>query len=882
MANTRRFEIEVLGDVSKASKALQQLGASGMKHLDGLTRAAKAMASAFVFDKLADGVSDLLEAARESEKVMKVTEAVIKATGGSAKLTAQQIGDLSTAISNKTGIDDEAIQAGQNLLLTFKSVREEVGAGNDMFTRASNAMVDLSATGFGSIDSAAKMLGKSLENPVKGLQALSRAGVTFTEDQKDMIFQMVASGKTLEAQKIIMKEVESQVGGVAEASANAADKMSVKWDNFKETLGTKLLPIADKFSQWAMDKAIPALEKMADWVEKHVVPALQDFAKWTQDNVIPALKTAGEWINDKVLPAFEKLGKWIADHWPQIARGFEATIKTIGTALEGIIKVGKGIVEFFQGVWKGDLDKVWEGVKKSVGTIWDGIKTTAENLGPEIGSAVKKWGPKILDNLTSAFKSVFIDLPSKLASSLASLGVEMGKRIAKGIADKVGGAISDAFKKINPFDNLTSGGADYSLAGGLDVGPELGSSGDMSYAMQPNRNDALAALVQAIKKQETGYLGPNRQYTAVGPQTRYGVATGAYQFLDSTWKSWGGSTKRAKDASASEQDAVASKAIAYYMQRYNGDPTLVAIAWHAGPGAADKVAAGKAKASDFKDGAAHTDSGSYAANVSRYYQSFLGSAGSGSSSDMGTKTYDTLSDIAGTLDLEATAMSDLLAAGYSESEAASKWRSAMLANNRDSQAAYRAIETELARGTDATLDVASATAGLSDTMSGSIEEIAAAFFAGLDKLASSIDKAAMGKAMSKATAGGTTMESGGLTWSLYATDPATGGTLFDADGNPIYASDTAAIAQRLAELGYGTPGFTPPPSKTSGGDAGVVPGYGTPRSLGDGATAAGAGAGAASQTINVVVDGQVLTSVVVGGMRKQGMVRPDGSLTVTR
>ena len=35
-----------------------------------------------------------------------------------------------------SGVDDEAIKSGQNLLLTFKDVKNEAGKGNDVFNQA--------------------------------------------------------------------------------------------------------------------------------------------------------------------------------------------------------------------------------------------------------------------------------------------------------------------------------------------------------------------------------------------------------------------------------------------------------------------------------------------------------------------------------------------------------------------------------------------------------------------------------------------------------------------------------------------------------------------------------------------------------------------------
>ncbi len=59
-------------------------------------------------------LGDSITEARESEKVGKTTAAIIKSTGGAAKVSAAQVGDLAEAISVKAGVDDEAIQTGAN------------------------------------------------------------------------------------------------------------------------------------------------------------------------------------------------------------------------------------------------------------------------------------------------------------------------------------------------------------------------------------------------------------------------------------------------------------------------------------------------------------------------------------------------------------------------------------------------------------------------------------------------------------------------------------------------------------------------------------------------------------------------------------------------
>jgi hypothetical protein len=250
-------------------KKLDNAGEKSASVLLSTNKAANTLGKNFAkFGAIASGVVgvigvSLATAAYEAQKVMKQTQAIITATGGAAGLTAKDVADLAESMSMKTGLDDEAIQTSMNLLLTFKQVRNEVGKGNDIFNRASMAMLDLGNV-FGSSDAAAKMLGKALSDPVKGVTALARAGVNFSQQQRDQIKTLVASGKTLEAQKLILAEVESQVGGTAAASATAFDRMRVAFSNVAEDLGAVLLPYIERFANFVIANVIPILETFSD------------------------------------------------------------------------------------------------------------------------------------------------------------------------------------------------------------------------------------------------------------------------------------------------------------------------------------------------------------------------------------------------------------------------------------------------------------------------------------------------------------------------------------------------------------------------------------------------------------------------------------------
>jgi hypothetical protein len=254
-----------IGDFQKLDGAGNK-ATFGLRTFDkGMTNTIKNVAKVGAAVGAAAGVIGfkLASAAYESQKVMAQTTAIIKATGGAAGVTAKQVSELSETLSMQIGVDDELIQKSANLLLTFKQIQNQVGENNNIFDRAVITAQDLGNV-FGSADAAAMQLGKALSDPVKGITALRRAGINFTEQQKEQIKTLVESGDVLGAQKLILAEIESQVGGTAAASATGFDRMRVALGNVAEEFGAILIPYIEKFANFVIQKVVPYLNKLAD------------------------------------------------------------------------------------------------------------------------------------------------------------------------------------------------------------------------------------------------------------------------------------------------------------------------------------------------------------------------------------------------------------------------------------------------------------------------------------------------------------------------------------------------------------------------------------------------------------------------------------------
>lgn len=182
------------------------------------------------------------------EKINAQTASALESTGGAANITAGELESLAGSIELKTSVEAESVQEGENLLLTFTNLRNEAGEGNDIFNQATEIMTDMSVALGTDAKSSAIQLGKALNDPIKGISALQRVGVTFTEEQKAQITAMAESGDMMGAQKLILAELNKEFGGSAAALGGT---LQGQWTQLGHQIGT--------FTETVMSGAMPAL-----------------------------------------------------------------------------------------------------------------------------------------------------------------------------------------------------------------------------------------------------------------------------------------------------------------------------------------------------------------------------------------------------------------------------------------------------------------------------------------------------------------------------------------------------------------------------------------------------------------------------------------------
>lgn len=149
---------------------------------------------------------------RAAEAEQAQLAAVLRSTGEAAGFTREQLNDMAAQMEGRSILSAGEINTAQTALLAF------TGIVGEQFTDAMQAAMDMSARTGMTVTQAAENIGRALDVPSKGLTALSKQGFRFTEDQKALAKQLEASGKTAEAQGIILGALQESYGGAAQSA----------------------------------------------------------------------------------------------------------------------------------------------------------------------------------------------------------------------------------------------------------------------------------------------------------------------------------------------------------------------------------------------------------------------------------------------------------------------------------------------------------------------------------------------------------------------------------------------------------------------------------------------------------------------------------------
>jgi len=270
-------------------------------------------------------VTGMKDAADAEGKVAQL-DAVLKSTGGAAGMTRDKLLSMAEGFEKNTKFSAEAAIEAESLLLTFTNI------GETTFPRATAAAADMAQALGTDMAGQSIALGKALNDPTKGITALTRVGVTFTDQQKEQIKVMQESGDVAGAQAIILAELEKEFGGSAEAAGDTfAGKLVILQNAIgavTETMATVLMPYLQQFVDY-LTANMPAIQSTVESVCNAIGNAFT-FIVSNANTLIPALGIL--------------LGSFVAF---QIISGITAMVTTLSaayvilTGVSGILNLAK-------------------------------------------------------------------------------------------------------------------------------------------------------------------------------------------------------------------------------------------------------------------------------------------------------------------------------------------------------------------------------------------------------------------------------------------------------------------------------------------------------------------------------------------------------------
>lgn len=268
MAEESRTLQIVLQARDEASRVIKQVGDSasdlGTSIRDKLKENVVALGGAFAATSAIVGTS--IAAFAESENVTTLLETAIRSTGGAAGVTAVEVLSLSAALQQQSRFSDEAITSAQTLLIRFGNI------GKDILPTATKATLDL-AQGMGiDLQSAAQSVGIALSQPAEGIGRLSRSIPAFKGEIGDMIKSLAESGKTMEAQKLILGTLSTGFGDTALKSAQTfsggIDQLKNNINDLQETIGKELVVTLGNLTG-GFDNANKAVVNLNAFLKEH-------------------------------------------------------------------------------------------------------------------------------------------------------------------------------------------------------------------------------------------------------------------------------------------------------------------------------------------------------------------------------------------------------------------------------------------------------------------------------------------------------------------------------------------------------------------------------------------------------------------------------------
>ena len=305
-------------------------------------------------------------------------------------------------------------------------------------------------------------VGKALNDPTKGLTALSRVGVSFTKDQVKRIKGLQKEGKLYEAQQIILAELNKEFGGSFAAQGDTTAGKVAKFhdavEDLQRTFAKALLPVivkvADKLGELFADpKVVAAIEAAGEGLARAFDGVLSAAEKINWAAIGGGLEKAAGFAGELV-GWFGKFPDWAQ---ALIVGGFVATkLPIVGDIFS---EAAKGLIKGVLGINAGVVNLKAASVVGG-GVPAGGAAGAAGGTAGKIMSAVRILGAVTIAGASIALLAqTFQDFATGVGESQTDLLEKVNRTSTQGFKETIANlqSTNKAIQNMNPLENVLAG-----------------------------------------------------------------------------------------------------------------------------------------------------------------------------------------------------------------------------------------------------------------------------------------------------------------------------------------------------------------------------------------------------------------------------------------
>lgn len=441
------------------------------------------------------GIGKSVAAFREAEQAGKKLDAALGATGGSAGVTAGEIKTLAGDLQKVTNFEDDATIAASALLAKFTNIK------GDVFKQAIVSAADFSSLTGKDLPASINLIGRALNDPLKGMQLLKKSGVQLTEEQQNQVKALTKANDLAGAQGVILGAIQSRFGGAAEAMADPLTILGNMAGDFAEGIGSLVLPSLQELASFITDNLVPGsgtlTEKFTEWgiVLKGWVNEALNFVS----DGITVIGFGIENFGSLAELAFKSASLSAVTFVNDVVHFFTSTIPT------AVQWFGQNFVDVFYtafDLWSTAFINHWTNIKNLMVELWDFIASGG-------GDAIEvSWEP-LTKGFVNTIKKLpdFADrIPTDLEKSLLGDVASLQDGLSEDLGNVMVNSWNAADEKVKPLapdfmGNITGEAKAAAQKEAKGAGVEtLGSKEAFSSIFKNMRGDDLQA--QMLKLQE--------------------------------------------------------------------------------------------------------------------------------------------------------------------------------------------------------------------------------------------------------------------------------------------------------------------------------------------------------------------------------------------